>query len=336
MPPPGPAEGPLPPPGAYGGGGGGGGRGKTPLLRGEAASGGSPHPWYARLSQSQPELCRRTGPQNQSKASHRPFPHPPPITPLHAGSAARTPQPRRQPIARQTASERRENHPTDARREGNVPPPPNHSAGAAQPGRRYLVRDALQGAELAAVPAEVQLRQRRPHLLLPAHQVQHPLGLQQRRHLERGAAAGEPPHAVRRQRRASARRPAHVTPAGRGGPVGAAWSVRPPASPGAPWPPARRRRSSSSPGSARSGVLAQPCVARRSRTLAPVLLRAGWGSLRGERGRGHRPGCFTRVRALGNTFYCALRRPRSPLNPQGAGLRHPPPKKVVSFQSHGR
>lgn len=57
----------------------------------EAASHGSPHPWCARLSQSQPELSKRTGAHSQSNARHLPISHPPPITPLRGGTAVPTP-----------------------------------------------------------------------------------------------------------------------------------------------------------------------------------------------------------------------------------------------------
>ena len=46
-----------------------------------------------------------------------------------------------------------------------------------------LMRHALQGPQLAAVAAEVQLGQGRPGLLLPADQIDHSIGLQERRHL---------------------------------------------------------------------------------------------------------------------------------------------------------
>lgn len=134
-------------------------------------------------------------------------------------SAAPTRQPRHQPIAKQQESEWRESEPIAARREIAIPPGPSRCAGAARPVRRYLVRDALERAELAAVAAEVQLRQRRPQLLLAAHQVQHPLRLQQRRHLGSGRA---PPRRHRptppRRCLTSPRRCEHVTARGRQGP----------------------------------------------------------------------------------------------------------------------
>lgn len=143
-------------------------------------------------------------------------------------------------------------------------PLPNRSAGAARPGRRLPRARRTPGSgarcstgrSTAATAAPASPSPRAPGTAPAPTAAATPSW----------EGGGCRPAAARRQTSAprvtAPTRPRDPGGAGRGG---GRRVVRPPASPGAPWPPASRRRSSSSsPGSARSGVPAQPCEAVRS------------------------------------------------------------------------
>lgn len=58
--------------------------------------------------------------------------------------------------------------------------------------RRYLVRHTFQRPQLAAIAAEVKLRERGPNLLFSLDEVEDPVRLQQGRHLGEGGADDAP------------------------------------------------------------------------------------------------------------------------------------------------